>query len=360
MLEDSKGNIWFPGLGGHFTRLNAATGKTDSFSVNTNPFKSILPTAICTALHRDKQGISWIGKQHGFAKVIFSGKANTVPLVKWYYNNSTTLNSLNYNEVSCFMDDPAAPDSYLWIGTKGGGLNRLNKNTGDFFHLTGNIWGSTNNGIFCLLANTANDNSRWVFRNFTKAYGLQDDEFNTGSYAKLQNGNLVFGGVNGLNIFNPKEILKTRFIPNVFITNILINNQPVLPGDKTEVLQNNIEQTKNITLSHLQDILTLEFSSLDFTAPEQNKYRYQLVGIDKDWVGSGTRRTATYLHLPDGTYTFKVQGSNSQGIWSNKIAQLQIKVLPPWWLSWEAYTCYFTLLVLGARAYIKFIKTGLD
>ncbi len=274
--------------------------------------------------------------------------------------------------MSCFLDDPLAPDKYLWISTKGGGLNRLDKTTGNFFHLTskdglpddvvygilsddaGNIWGSTNKGIFCLSAVKNKDSINFVFHNFTKANGLQDDEFNTGSFAKLPNGNLAFGGVKGINIFDPKEILVPGFMPNVFITDILINNQPIAPGDNTSVLQNTIEQSKEITLTHLQDILTLEFSSLDLTASAQNKYRYQLVGVDKDWVESGTRRTATYLHLPAGKYIFKVQGSNSQGIWSDKIAELQITVLPPWWRSWWAYLIYIVLLGFGIRAYFKF------
>jgi hypothetical protein len=261
---------------------------------------------------------------------------------------------------------------YLWICTKGGGLNRLNKQTGDFFHLTHkdglpddvvygivaddahNIWGSTNNGIFCLLADTMNNSRHRVFRNFTKANGLQDDEFNTGAYAKLPNGDLAFAGVNGLNIFNPKKILSAKFTPNVFVTNILINNLPVVAGDKTGIIPNNIEGTKSITLNYLQDILTLEFSSLDFTAPLQNKYRYQLIGIDKGWVESGTRRTATYLHLPSGAYTFKVQGSNSQGAWSDRIAELKITVLPPWWRTWWAYGIYALLILAGMRAYFKF------
>jgi signal transduction histidine kinase/DNA-binding response OmpR family regulator len=143
-------------------------------------------------------------------------------------------------------------------------------------------------------------------------------------------------------------------MPNVFITDILINNQSISPGDQSAVLHHAIEQTQTITLSYLQDILTLEFSSLDFTAPGQNKYRYQLVGVDDNWVESGTRRTATYLHLPSGKYVFKVQGSNSQGIWSDKMAELQITVLPPWWRSWWAYACYAILLVMGISSYFKF------
>ncbi len=372
MLEDSKGNIWLAGLGGKFTLIHAATGKIDSFTINNMAAKPIPPKSICTALYEDKQGVCWIGTPEGFVQVIFSNSQRSSPQIKWFYNNSSNRNSLNYNHVSCFLDDPATPAKYLWIATKGGGLNRLDKTTGDFFHLTikdglpddvvygilpdedGNIWGSTNKGIFCLTAAKNYNKSKWIFHNFTKANGLQDDEFNTGAYAKLPNGNLAFGGVNGLNIFDPKEILVPGFMPNVFITDILINNQPIAPGDNTHVLQNTIEQSKEITLTHLQDILTLEFSSLDLTASAQNKYRYQLIGVDEDWVESGTRRTATYLHLPAGKYTFKVQGSNSQGIWSDKTAELRITILPPWWRSWWAYLLYAILLGLGIRAYFKF------
>jgi signal transduction histidine kinase/DNA-binding response OmpR family regulator/ligand-binding sensor domain-containing protein len=372
MLQDNKGNILFPGLGGVIHYINTNTNKPDSFTINTDAAKPMPAKAICTALYQDKQGVFWIGTQDGFAKVVFGNDDKKVPQVRWYYNSNSTRNSLNYNHVSSFMDDPAAPNKYLWIGTKGGGLNRLDKTTGDFFHLTnkdglpddvvygvlpddaGNIWGSTNKGIFCLTPSEKNKGNSWVFRNFTKADGLQDDEFNTGAYAKLPNGEMAFGGVNGLSIFNPQKILEADFTPNVFITNILVGNQPVVPNDKTGVLQQNIEQATAITLNRLQDILTLEFSALDFTVPAQNKYRYQLVGIDKDWVESGTRRTATYLHLPSGKYIFKVQGTNSQGIWSNKIAELQITVLPPWWRSWWAYLIYTVLIGLGIRAYFKF------
>ena len=366
-LEDHKATLWFPGQDGAISLLNTATEKLDSFNINKDASK-----IICTALFEDKQGTFWIGTEKGFAKVILNYNNIASSQVKWFYNNNSNRNSLNYNHVSCFLDDPTAPAKYLWIATKGGGLNRVDKITGDFFHLTtkdglpddvvygiladdaGNIWGSTNRGIFCLNATNNKSSNHWVFHNFTKANGLQDDEFNTGSYAKLPNGHLAFGGVNGINIFDPKEILVPGFMPNVFITDILINNQSIAPGDNTDVLQNTIEQSKEITLTHLQDILTLEFSSLDLTASSQNKYRYQLVGVDKDWVESGTRRTATYLHLPAGKYIFKVQGSNSQGIWSDKIVELQITVLPPWWRSWWAYMFYIVLLGFGIRAYFKF------
>ena len=70
MLEDSKGDIWFSGLGGKFSRLNHATGSIDSFTVNTNAVKPILPKAVCTALYEDKQGVFWVGTAEGFAKQV--------------------------------------------------------------------------------------------------------------------------------------------------------------------------------------------------------------------------------------------------------------------------------------------------
>ena len=170
MIEDSKGNIWFPALGGTFTRINEATGNTDTFTINTNHARPMLSSAICTALYEDGSGVFWSGTIEGFARIDFSEGKNHQPKVNWYFNNATDRNSLNYNHVSCFLDDPSQPDKYIWIGTKGGGLNRLNKLTGDFFHLTskeglpndvvygiladnaGNIWGSTNKGIFCVLS----------------------------------------------------------------------------------------------------------------------------------------------------------------------------------------------------------------
>lgn len=370
-MEDSKGNIWLMGAGGRLIVLNPFTGAYKKITINTDVANPMLKGAQITALHEDATGIFWAGTENGLAKINFQFSAAAPPKITWYKTNAADKTALNYSHVSCIIND-AFDNNILWVATKGGGLNRLNKTTNQFTHITtkeglcnnvvyglltddaGNIWGSTNNGIFCLLNNKKEKQGQWLFRHFTKASGLQDDEFNTGAYAKLPNGDLAFGGVNGLNIFNPAAVLQNGISPNVFITSVLVGNEVVLPNDKTGILKQTIEYTPSITLNHAQDILTLEFSSLDFTAPDQNKYRYQLVGIDKDWVESGTRRNATYLHLPAGNYIFKVQASNSQAVWSNKIKELQIRVLPPWWRTWKAYLFYALLIGFAARAYFLF------
>ena len=370
MIEDSKNHIWFAGLEGVIMLLNTQSEKITTININTNKAKPMADIAVTTSLYEDKNGEYWIGTLDGFAKVILPNAQHAETQVKWYYNVNRP-NSLNYNHVTCFIEDPINAN-YLWIGTKGGGLNRLEKSTGNFLHITvknglpdnvvyglladeaGNIWGSTNKGIFCLNTAKKDDNDNWLFRNFTKADGLQDNEFNTNAYKKLPNGNLAFGGVNGLNVFDPKEILAKTFLSNVYITNILVNNALVLPNDNTGVLKNTIEQTETISLTHLQDILTLEFASLDFTTATQNKYRYKLEGADKEWVQAGTNRNATYLHLPPGNYVFKVQGSNSQGTWSAQTRELKIIILPPWWKTWWAYLFYALIIGLTVREFFKY------
>lgn len=371
MFEDSQGNIWLAGYNGSLNRFNPKNGKLTSF--NYLKGGSMLPNLHSTAIYEDGQGTLWIGTEDGFVKATFNNGDESAFQFKWYRNNPNDRNSLNYNHVSCFLDDPADPVRYLWICTKGGGLNRLDKKTGDFQHLTaessglpnnvvygilpddaGNLWGSTNRGIFCLAVDHKNETLTGAFHNFTKKDGLQDDEFNTGAYAKLPDGELAFGGVNGLNIFNPKTVLTGGIEPKVYITDILVNSKPVFPGDESGVLTNTIETSESITLTHLQNILTLEFASLDFTNPSLNKYRYQLAGLDNDWVESGTQRSATFLHLAPGNYTFRVQGTNSRGIWSNHIASLNIKVLPPWWRTWWAYLVYLLLIAVAVREYFRF------
>ncbi|MBC7885606.1 MAG: response regulator, partial [Saprospiraceae bacterium] len=362
IMEDQNGLLWIGGLNGFYAVFDPKTGIYKEYNTNKN--------TLITTLYNDHNGSVWMGTPEGFARIDNKNILTTNPTITWYSNDPKNKTSLNNNNVSTFLDDPI-DHQLLWIGTKGGGLNLMEKSSGKIRHITvnqglcdntvygilddekGNIWGSTNNGLFCILS-SANRKGNFEIRHFTEAAGLQAAEFNTDAYTKLANGHLAFGGINGLNIFDPKEILIDTIVPNVFITKLLVGNQVIKPNDESDILSHAIEFTNAITLDHYQDVFTLEFSSLDFRAPEQIKYRYQLTGIDKDWLEIGKRRSVTYSHLPSGTYTFKVQGSNSLGIWNDKVRELTIKILPPWYASWYAYLIYVILLGLGIRAYYRY------
>lgn len=371
IMEDKNGYIWMAGIEGNYNVLDPKTGVFKKFVLPSNNPAQKLVGAYFTAMYEDAQGAVWLGSETGIVKVQTSDILKNNPIYQWYVSQPNDKTAINHNHVSCFLDDPK-DNHFLWVATKGGGLNLLDKTTGKFTHITmqeglcnnfiygiladesGNIWGSTNNGIFCLLATSDKNKKSWEIRHFTEAGGLQSNEFNTNAFTKLPNGDFLFGGVNGVNIFNPQNILVDTFLPNVFITQLMVGNKVIRAGDESGILEKAIEYTPKITLRHHQDFITLEFASLDFRAPDQNKYRYKMEGISDEWIELGARHVVTFSHLPPGDYVFKVQGTNSLGIWSGKEASLVIEVLPPFWNTWWAYLFYLAALIFAIRAYFKY------
>lgn len=369
-IEDSRGNLWIGGTGGSLMVFNPNSGTNKKLNINTDANNVMLSDAIIAHIYEDGLGIFWFATSTGLAKMIYNAESNAPPGIVWYSNNANNKKSLNYNNVTCILEDPF-DQNVLWVATKGGGLNRMNKSTGEFEHITnreglcnnvvygilsdenGQIWGSTNYGIFVI--DPKKKGSNWDIKHFTSASGLQADEFNTGAFSKLKNGYLAFGGVNGLNVFNPAEILRDTFSPNIYITKLSIENQEVTPHDETGILESSIQTAKNLRFKHDQDNFTLEYAALDFRASDQIRYRHQLVGVDHQWIESGNRRTVSYSHLTPGTYTFKVQGSNRLGIWSNNIAQLSITILPPWWNTWWAWLAYILMAGLLVKLYLNYV-----
>lgn len=381
MIECRDNTVWMAGYNDVLTGIDPSTDSIVYYNITdgrrkTDAFKEekLVSYESSTALYEDKSGILWVGTERGLTKCIRPSVSGSPLQVFSYENIPGNSNSLSYNHITCFLDDPVNPDRYLWICTKGGGINRFDKINDNFLRLgkkdglpdevvygiltdeAGNIWGSTNKGLFCMrtIVDKKTKEINYTFRNFSKADGLQDNEFNTGASAKFPDGRLAFGGINGYNIFDPAEVLSDTYTPRTFITSIAVNNQPVSPGDETGILQKTIETTESIILTHLQDILTIDFASLDYNVPERNKYRYQLIGVDDSWVEVGNQRSASFLHLPPDEYLFRVQGSNSQGIWSDQIAELNIRVLPPWWKTGWAYLAYILIMLAMIWTYVRF------
>ncbi|MEK7253487.1 MAG: triple tyrosine motif-containing protein, partial [Bacteroidota bacterium] len=108
---------------------------------------------------------------------------------------------------------------------------------------------------------------------------------------------------------------------------------------------------RELRLRHDQNNLSFEYAALDFTDPSKNRYRYRLVGLDREWVETGNLRFAHFNHLSPGRYEFRVQGSNGESAWADANS-IVIVVMPPWWRSNLAYMCYILLLAwAGWRAY---------
>ena len=305
---------------------------------------------------KDSSGNIWLGTSQGLLRFSLADRGWSV-----FKNKPDEPTSISSNVIFSLCLDPAQPNKYLWIGTGGGGLNRMDMQTGKCLLFStkdglpnnviygilpddeGNLWMSTNKGLSSFNLKKHN------LRNFDYKDGLQSNEFNRGAYCRTRDGCLFFGGVNGFNYFYPREILKNTTRPQVVITGLKIRNQPVPVRAEGSPLSKSIYLTEKLTLAFKENFISFEFASMDFTDPEKNLYRYKLEGFDKDWINSGNTYSANYTNLDPGTYTFKVKGSNNDDFWNEQGTSVKVIILPPWYMTWWFRT--FMALAVGLAVY---------
>lgn len=362
ILQDRSGNLWATGINGTLARFDTATRQFTLFSYQ-HVFEKRPQSITAFALAEDGNGHIWIGTQRGLVRGIRKGNTLTFELFETQANNPKGLSN---NNILCLLPDPTQPKQTLWIGTKGGGINCLDLKTRVFTHINtqsglpndvvygilpgdaDELWCSTNRG----LAKLTLDDGRRVrdITTFTAAKGLQDNEFNTQAFSKAANGELLFGGVNGINRFFPYAVLPDSTPSPLAWVGLSINHEAQAVPHSVEGLQLNANQNN----------LSFEFSLLDFTDPATNRYRYRLVGLDDDWVTLGTNRFCRFTNLAPGNYQLEVQGSNGEGGWQSLERPIRITVFPPWWRSTLAYWLYGILLTLavvwGYRFQLRRIK----
>jgi ligand-binding sensor domain-containing protein/signal transduction histidine kinase len=345
ILQDSKGNIWIGTKGGGLNLYNAAQDNFIRYVYDPNNPSGINRNGV-NSIYEDSKGGFWIGTDGGGLNLLdrTTGKFT-------HFLHDEKKNSLSHDIVNCIFEDSHAN---LWIGTDVG-LNCLDRKTNKFTtYLTsdglpnntiqgiledaaGNLWISTNKGLSKFMPGTKK------FKNFTTGDGLQSDEFKKGS-CKSRLGYMYFGGINGFNEFIPDSIKDNPFTPPLIVTGFQIFNKevPISDGDSlASPLKKNITETKDITLSYDNSVITFEFASLNYTIPEKKHYAYMLEGFDTKWNNIGTRRTATYTNLDPGEYIFKVKGLNNDGSWSEVITSFNLTITPPFWQTW-----WFRLLVV--------------
>ena len=353
---DSKGNVWMAtGLGRKFVlyMLNENSGRElESYWFPKHETTAWFPFS--SAIVPDATDNLWIATIEGL--YLFNPEKEV-----WthFENQKNDTSSLPMNTLYSLCND-AFLKNILWIGTNGGGLVKFDRNTGrcktystkdglpnDVIYgiLTdkkGNVWVSTNSGIARFNPST-ND-----VKIFTEKDGLQSNEFNRYAYCKLQSGEMVFGGVNGFNIFNPDEINENPFQPAVLLTGFKVGNKEVQINSGDKLLTKSIYATKEIHLNHAQNFITFSFASTDYSSTDKIVYQYQLIGLDKNWLPSNSLNEATYTNLDPGTYTLKVRGTNSDGIWSKNEASINVFISPPWWGTW----LFRSLIVVSIAASI--------
>ncbi len=308
---------------------------------------------IVFSVKEERPNILWIG-----ARMAGLHRFNTLTQEVQYYGQASQAGlGLNNPDVLSLL---IGSDKTLWIGTSGG-LNkvRLGNPILQFEYFTGseglpnhtihailedasgNIWISTNKGLSRYLI----EESRFV--NYNSGDGLLNNEYTDGAaFHHLPSGRLYFGGINGLDWFYPNMISISADQPEVIITNFTLFNKTIKPGDDTGILDVNINFADKIKLRHNQNFFGFEFTSLNYQNAARNNFAYKLENFNVDWVDAGSQRAVNFTNVPYGKYRLLLRAANEDGSWSERIKEIEILIMPPFWLTYAAFSVYAILLIL--------------
>ena len=351
LYYDQRGFL-FIGTEGGLAILNI---KTEEFVNISEAHNGISQIGEIGCLLCDQENFMWIGTRKGLYR--FSIKNLELP-----YNAICPESQITY-----FNNDPSKPvskalpgnyiislfqdqDGTIWIGTYGDGLAKCTKNkNGEFeFEVINKNNGLCNDVIYSI----EQDESGFIWlgtdkglckydpvsknaTNYFSEDGLLCDQFYWSASYHAKNGQMFFGGVDGLNYFFPGSFTIYPFESEVRITGLKIFNESVHVGDirhNRVVIDKSLAQTDRISLSYKENVISIEFAALDYFQPEKIHYKYMLEGVDQTWVEiPSVRRFANYTNLNGGTYLFRVKATNSDGIWSDNEKILTIDIRPPIW-----------------------------
>ncbi len=355
ICEDVSNNIWAGTLGSGINILNPNTGKFKNFTTKN----SALCFDMITSVYHDKQDILWLATEYGLSAYDYTTRS--FKTFQYQENNNHSIS--DNNVVSCLEDSRG----FFWICTKNG-LNLLDRRTNSFRRFTvgdglpsnnlrgivedknKNLWISSNSGISRLeLKNIQNENNfAFKFRNYDVMDGLQGKEFNRSSALCTSDGEIFFGGPDGLNAFFPDEIKNDTTVAKMIFRDFRIFNKSIVCGqifNHRILLEKPIFNTEKIELKYKENSFTIEFTALNYFFPDNNIYAYKLDGFDNQWfTAGGKNNSATYTNLNNGIYKFRVRElrENTEG----KEISLLIVVLPPFWKSLFAYLIYAIVILL--------------
>lgn len=353
IYKDSKGEI----LVGTAWGLSVFNKNDDSFSL----VEEIGQMVHIFDIHEDSRKRLWIATYNAG---VFLRDPQTQ---KWtqFSHNVNDPNSIQSNRIISLFEDK---NHTMWFGTEGNGLCYRDEKLNRFVDFDpennllpnsviyaieqdefDNFWISGNAGL--LRINPYTKKNRLVF---TKADGLQSNQFNFRSSVKARNGKMYFGGINGFNAFYPGGFNQNAYVPKVRIVDFKLFNKRVNVYDEDSPLSAAVYLSDKISLDHVQNSFSISFAALSFQAPEKNQYAFILEGADKEWnITSGGNNIATYNNLPPGKYTFRVKGSNNDAVWNESVSTIRIEIHPPFWKSGFAYFVYLLLIAGGVYLFYK-------
>ena len=342
IYEDEEGVLWIATSGG-LNQFDRHNGRFIHSPALPDELRSLGNNTVSCFL-KDRAGALWLGTNGGLGRF----DRDTGQFV-YYTSDPQDPGSLSSDVVTSILEDQAG---VLWIGTQGGGLDKFDRGQESFTHYTqqdglpsdvvngimedeaGNLWLGTSRGL------SKFDPQTESFRNYEVSDGLQGYEF-TSACCKSKGGEMFFGGINGFNAFYPDRVRENPHVPSVVLTSLTQGGMDLDLGVAPE-------SVREVTFKWPNNLFEFEFAALNHSQTERNQYAYMLEGFDKDWNYIGTRRFGRYTNLPSGAYTLRIKGSNSDGIWNEEGASVEVTIVPPFWATWWFRTIAVLMLASSA------------
>ena len=356
LKEDKQGRIWVGTLGGGLNLITKDANGNERFLHSGNklsdyPSRFSRIKNICID-HLDN---IWLATTSGILLCRWSkDKLTYTPIVR----NGNAKNSLSCDNVYDIFE---SSKHEIYVATFGGGLDKLTgfdeQGNGIFKNYSspqmisnvpltlaedneGNLWIPSENGLYRLFLE--NDSTEIYDNRFLPEGLLLTDS----RACRLSNNEMLFGTASGLLSIIPQQMKRNSYTSNLIITDIHINGEKKEPSYRSS----------GIPLSHKENSFSINYETLDMKFPNKIEYAYRLKGFD-NWNYEKNNRMAVYTNIPKGNYCFQVKSTNSDGVWSNKIKEISITILPSFWESIYGTILYFIIfiLIVAISTYILFV-----
>jgi signal transduction histidine kinase/ligand-binding sensor domain-containing protein/ActR/RegA family two-component response regulator len=349
ILEDSRKDLWIGTLAHGLDRWDRKKNIFYHYrSGDSSTPQGKIPSLYISSIMEDRNENIWAGTSYGLE--MMDGRTGRFT---YYFHEDKDPQSISSDGITNLLEDSRG---MIWVATTDG-LNLFDRKKGVFRVFrkpdglpdnsiisivednSRNLWLSTPDGLSNMTIKPNRDGTySFHCKNYSKADGLQEGEFNAYPGMKTSKGELVFGGAEGFNLFHPDQIRVERVVPDMVLTDLQVFNRSVIPGMAANghtILDRDISETKEITLNYDENVFSIQFAALDFSHSGRDRYEYMMVGFDKEWLVTGnTQRRVTYTNLDPGSYTFQVKALDNDGEWASSVLSLPLTIRPPFWMTW--------------------------
>lgn len=269
------------------------------------------------------------------------------------YRFDDIVNSQTANDIFAIYKNAKG----YWLGTSSGLLHFDQENShykkADLFSNNtvhgiledhqGNLWMSTNQGLIRFNPEASTGQT------YNNGNGLDVTEFSDGAFYKdNRTETLFFGGTNGFITVKPNAYTTEEYMPQISLKGLSIFGKEY---NIYEFLHEKKDR-KVLQLDYSQNFFQINFMAIDYINGNNYSYSYKLEEVSDHWIENGTSGSAIFSNLSPGEYTLLVKYRNNINGQESQSQSLTIRITPPWYLSYWAYTLYALLLLALCAASI--------